>query len=265
MSKKRGVRNKILLAGIILLVLALGLLSASNSGMASITGNSILNWDKIFAIIGGLKNVIKVSGFATYDAQCISNTLPSTMISGETRSVSVTMKNLGDNTWTAANNYKLGPATTADDVWGINRVYMAANAIITKNNQYTFTLNFNIRAPIVSTTTVKSSRWKMLRENVQWFGPTCGKDITITPVAAPVCTPSQTQSQQCGTTDVGECSYGTQTRTCQSNGQWGAYGVCNGAINPVAETCNGKDDDCDNLIDENFDLDHDGFSSCCPQ
>ncbi len=52
-------------------------------------------------------------------------------------------------------------------------------------------------------------------------------------------------TQQCGITNEGECQYGV--RSC-SLGQWG---TCAGNIDPVTETCNSKDDDCDGSIDEN--------------
>ncbi|NJL44519.1 MAG: hypothetical protein HC945_04385, partial [Nitrosarchaeum sp.] len=48
----------------------------------------------------------------------------------------------------------------------------------------------------------------------------------------------------CGATDVGSCSYGTETCT---NGTWGS---CSGARGPAAEICNGEDDNCDGSIDE---------------
>jgi hypothetical protein len=48
--------------------------------------------------------------------------------------------------------------------------------------------------------------------------------------------------QTCGS-NVGECKPGTQT--C-ANGQWG---MCNN-IGPTAEICDGKDNDCDNTVDE---------------
>ncbi len=58
------------------------------------------------------------------------------------------------------------------------------------------------------------------------------------------CTCINGATQQCGTTDIGECSYGTQT--C-ANGQWGA---CVGAVSPAIESCDGKDNDCDGNSDE---------------
>lgn len=59
------------------------------------------------------------------------------------------------------------------------------------------------------------------------------------------CTPGQTR--QCGTTDVGECEYGTET--CSPEGYWGA---CTGAVYPAPEICDGLDNDCDGSADENW-------------
>ncbi|MBX3249334.1 MAG: putative metal-binding motif-containing protein [Myxococcales bacterium] len=51
------------------------------------------------------------------------------------------------------------------------------------------------------------------------------------------------ETQTCGT-DVGACRTGTQTCT---DGTWGS---CTGGVLPRAETCNGQDDDCDGMVDE---------------
>lgn len=61
------------------------------------------------------------------------------------------------------------------------------------------------------------------------------------------CTNDETES--CGTTDVGECEYGT--RTC-SDGLWGE---CEGAILAADEICDDKDNDCDGETDEPSSLD----------
>lgn len=80
------------------------------------------------------------------------------------------------------------------------------------------------------------------------------KSINIT--VKEECTPGDTR--QCGLTDVGECEYGTQT--CQQNGTWGG---CIGAIYPVEEVCDLKDNDCDGYIDESLPIAC--YSDCnCP-
>lgn len=69
------------------------------------------------------------------------------------------------------------------------------------------------------------------------------------------CTSGSTQTQNCGTTNVGACEYGTQSRTCVS-GSWGSWSTCSGYVNPVTEVCGDSiDNDCDGSVDEN----------CCPE
>ena len=50
----------------------------------------------------------------------------------------------------------------------------------------------------------------------------------------------------CGDTDVGECEYGTQL--CDESGAWPEE--CPGAVGPVEETCNWRDDDCNGHLDD---------------
>jgi hypothetical protein len=78
------------------------------------------------------------------------------------------------------------------------------------------------------------------------------------------CVPNATES--CyggppGTEGLGECKAGT--RTCSADGS--KWGPCEGQVLPVAETVacgNGKDDDCNSIIDDVADLDGDGWTKC---
>ncbi|MBI2143749.1 hypothetical protein HYU17_01190 [Candidatus Woesearchaeota archaeon] len=57
------------------------------------------------------------------------------------------------------------------------------------------------------------------------------------------CTPGQTKS--CGGNSIGQCRMGTQA--CQSDYKWGS---CEGKVDPAAESCDNKDNNCNGQIDE---------------
>lgn len=61
------------------------------------------------------------------------------------------------------------------------------------------------------------------------------------------CTCVPNDVQECGVSSVGECKLGSQT--CLEDATWGE---CEGAVFPVNETCNNKDDNCNTLVDENL-------------
>lgn len=76
------------------------------------------------------------------------------------------------------------------------------------------------------------------------------------------CTPGETQSCYLGlpgTEGVGPCHGGL--RTCDASGA--GWGECLGQVLPAGEACaNGVDDDCDGQVDEDIDLDGDGWGVC---
>lgn len=86
--------------------------------------------------------------------------------------------------------------------------------------------------------------------------------------ACQICAPGSVRScysGPAGTNGVGVCQAGTQT--CINNGT--AWGPCIGEVLPSPEVCNGQDDDCNGISDDNpidgtlyfRDRDNDGFGT----
>jgi len=68
-------------------------------------------------------------------------------------------------------------------------------------------------------------------------------DETLESTGAPACVCKDGEKRDCGSS-IGECVSGY--RLCVNN-QWGT--TCEESIGPTEEVCNGKDDDCDSIID----------------
>ena len=96
-------------------------------------------------------------------ADFISQSVPNSMLPGQTYSISITMQNVGPTTWTAGQSYRLG-SHLDNTSWGTTRVIVPHD--VAPNGTVTFT--FNVTAPATSGT--YSFQWRMLQENVQWFG-----------------------------------------------------------------------------------------------
>jgi hypothetical protein len=111
---------------------------------------------------------------AAFGAAFLGQNVPSVMTTGSTATVSVTMLNTGNTTWTDPDNYFLGAQNPENNVdWGLNRVRLGT---VPPGAAATFT--FEIQAPASPTT--RSFQWRMLKENVAWFGDyTPNVDISI--------------------------------------------------------------------------------------
>ncbi len=64
------------------------------------------------------------------------------------------------------------------------------------------------------------------------------------------CKPGDVDTQSCGVSNVGECQLGTQSRVCKDDYTWDNFGQCVGNIDPVAEICDGLDNDCNGTVDD---------------
>jgi len=121
------------------------------------------------SIVAGM--LLAMNAMAANDAKFIAQSVPHTMEAGLQYAVSVTMKNTGTTPWTVG-NFKLGSLALQDNLnWGINRVMLAPGEVVGPGQLKTFT--FNVTAPAAG----ESGRfadydfqWRVLEENVGWFG-----------------------------------------------------------------------------------------------
>lgn len=115
-------------------------------------------------------------------ARYLSQSVPSSVKAGSTFSVTVTMENVGTNTWTKAAGYAL--ASTNPDlntVWGVSAVPMGSLDSVARGQSKAFT--FTCVAP--TTPGSYTMRWTMRRQASAFTGmfgdKTTTKTITVTP------------------------------------------------------------------------------------
>jgi hypothetical protein len=101
----------------------------------------------------------------TNDSVFVDQTIPSRVSVGENFTVSVTMRNIGTTTWSGG--HFLGAEGPRDnEVWGTNRISLAAGASVAPGDSYTF--SHSLTAPAAPGST--PMQWRMLQESVEWFG-----------------------------------------------------------------------------------------------
>jgi hypothetical protein len=114
-------------------------------------------------------------------AQVLGISAPQTMVAGQSYEVSVTVRNMGNTTWTGegGQRYQLGSENPRNnETWGRTRVNVPGGVSVSPNSVYVFT--FNVTAP--SEPGTYNMQWQMLQRRVEWFGtrsPT--HQITVTP------------------------------------------------------------------------------------
>ena len=107
-------------------------------------------------------------------ADFVSQSVPSTLLPGQTVNVSITMKNVGPSTWTAGQLFRLRPVSTTN--WSVPYVTLPSDVL--PGGQVTF--NFPITAPLVPGT--YNFQWRMIQDAVQWFGDVT-PNVSITVLA----------------------------------------------------------------------------------
>lgn len=119
-----------------------------------------------------------------YSCEYVSDTIPTTMVPGQSYNVSVTLRNRGV-CWLNARNFRLGAVNDNNPFGAFTRVNLSGT--IRPGSTYTF--NFTLTAPAQGGTF--TAAWRMVREGYAWFGPTisksvdCGPNTDFTPPSVP--------------------------------------------------------------------------------
>ena len=190
---------------------------------------------------------------AQNNADFLGQFVPTSMLTGATANVTVTMRNTGTTIWSAGNSVFLGSQNPENNsTWGGGRVAMPAS--IGPGGKAT--LFFRITAP--STPGSYNFQWRMVQEGVEWFGdltpnvvvnvtapaPASGNGAQLIGVSAPsVMTQGQGYTvgvtmQNSGTTTwPAGSSYALGSTNPQNNMVWGLNRVnLPGAVAPGQQT-----------------------------
>lgn len=101
-----------------------------------------------------------------YEANFISQTVPTTMYTHSQHSVSLTFKNTGKNAWTQSGGVTLGSQNPQDNMtWGDSRKYLGGTENILTGQNKTFT--FGVTTPI--NPGIYNFQWQLVRPG-GWFG-----------------------------------------------------------------------------------------------
>jgi hypothetical protein len=119
-------------------------------------------------------------GGSTDNAAFVSQSVASSMTTGQTYNVSVTMQNTGTTTW-AAGTYKLGSQNPTDNTtWGLNRVNLASSVAPGSNGVFSFT----VTAP--ATAGDYNFQWRMFNGTAFFGSSSANVSVNVTaPSAGP--------------------------------------------------------------------------------
>jgi subtilisin family serine protease len=143
------------------------------SGRVTLTVTDGLNHTDHFSVAVIVQTAAK-------DAQVLSQSVPAAMVAGRSYTVSVTLKNIGTETWSpigaACNAYRFGSANPYNNSTWLPAERVELPAPVAPDGQVT--LSFTVTAP--STPGTYNFQWQMVQECVTWFGePTPNVAVTV--------------------------------------------------------------------------------------
>ncbi len=131
----------------------------------------------VLAIALALSTTPQLAAQGVNNALFVSQSVPDSMVAGQSYDVSVTLRNIGTATWTRDTSFRLGSYNPGDNIiWKANgpcdvpnihhRVYLCSGEAIARGDMKTF--SFQVTAPVQAGQ--YNFQWRMVKEFVEWFG-----------------------------------------------------------------------------------------------
>ncbi|MET0265191.1 MAG: NBR1-Ig-like domain-containing protein, partial [Duganella sp.] len=113
-----------------------------------------------------VRNVTVAAAAAGNSAAFVIQSVPTTMRAGQPYTVTVTMRNTGTSTWTPEGKYRLGAQNPQDTHEWVHSGRAYLNGSVASGELAVFTI------PVTAPRQARAYnfQWKMLQENVEWFG-----------------------------------------------------------------------------------------------
>jgi len=108
-------------------------------------------------------------------AEILVASLPSTLACGDTFTAEIMVRNTGTSTWSRTGGYALGAVDDLDPLSAIGRIELPEMVEVEPGEAHGFA--FELTAP--ADAGVVTTDWRMVHENVAWFGDTATSDVTI--------------------------------------------------------------------------------------
>jgi hypothetical protein len=132
------------------------------------------------------------------NAAFVSQSVPSSLTTGQTATASVTMRNSGTTTWVPGSYFLMSQNPASNTTWGLSAIGIGTTVAPGANATFTFT----ITAPATSGT--YNFQWQMLQYNVAYFGAKSTNVAISVTGSAPPPPPSSV------TISTGSLPFGTQ-------------------------------------------------------
>jgi RHS repeat-associated protein len=194
------------------------------------------NGELLITATGGGTNGGGTNGSGTNsvvnDSVFVGQSVPAVMVAGRHYQVSITMKNMGSQTWSSSAGHNLGSQAPQDNyTWGPHRASLPAGTTVNPGSEVTF--SFTVTAPATAGT--YTFQWRTVQDPVEWFGASStATSVTVNP-APSVADDSEFVSQSVPTVMQAGQAYNVALRVRNiGTSTWtsSGYGFNLGSYNP---------------------------------